>query len=86
MNNNLTPAATVLVLRDSEEGMEVLMVKRSKKPPFENLYVFPGGKIDEGDCLKEIKIIYTQALIQLLDQVLTELLFITNQIIKRTEN
>ena len=38
MNNNLTPAATVLVLRDSEEGMEVLMVKRSKKPPFENLY------------------------------------------------
>ena len=49
MNNNLTPAATVLVLRDSEEGMEVLMVKRSKKPPFENLYVFPGGKIDEGD-------------------------------------
>ena len=40
MNNNLTPAATVLVLRDSEEGMEVLMVKRSKKPPFENLYVF----------------------------------------------
>ena len=55
MNNNLTPAATVLVLRDSEEGMEVLMVKRSKKPPFENLYVFPGGKIDEGDCLKEIE-------------------------------
>ena len=55
MNNNLTPAATVLVLRDSEEGMEVLMVKRSKKPPFENLYVFPGGKIDEGDCSKDLE-------------------------------
>ena len=25
------------------------MVKRSKRPPFENLYVFPGGKIDESD-------------------------------------
>ena len=55
MNNNLTPAATVLVLRDSEEGMEVLMVKRSKKPPFENLYVFPGGKIDEGDCSNDLE-------------------------------
>ena len=47
MNNNLTPASTVLVLRDNNNLMEVLMVKRSKKPPFENLYVFPGGKIDE---------------------------------------
>ena len=49
MNNNLIPAATVLVLRDSDDGMEVLMVKRSKRPPFENLYVFPGGKIDKED-------------------------------------
>ena len=53
MNKNLTPAATVLVLRDSKDGIEVLMVKRSKKPPFENLYVFPGGKIDEDDCHKD---------------------------------
>ena len=49
MNNNLIPAATVLVLKDSDVGMEVLMVKRSKRPPFENLYVFPGGKIDKDD-------------------------------------
>jgi len=55
MNKNLTPAATVLVLRDSKDGIEVLMVKRSKKPPFENLYVFPGGKIDEDDCHKDWK-------------------------------
>ena len=54
MNNNLTPAATVLVLRDTNDGMEVLMVKRSKKSPFGNLYVFPGGKIDEGDCLESL--------------------------------
>ena len=49
MNNILIPAATVLVLRDSKQGMEVLMVKRSKRPPFGNLYVFPGGKIDDHD-------------------------------------
>ena len=55
MNNNLTPAATVLVLRDTNDGMEVLMVKRSKKSPFGNLYVFPGGKIDNDDYLKDLE-------------------------------
>ena len=55
MNNNLTPAATVLVLRDLKDEMEVLMVKRSKKPPFGNLYVFPGGKIDDDDHLKDLE-------------------------------
>jgi len=50
MNNlSLVPAATVLLIRDSDDGLQVLMVKRSKRPPFENLYVFPGGKIDESD-------------------------------------
>ena len=55
MNNNLTPAATVLVLRDLKDEMEVLMVKRSKKPPFGNLYVFPGGKIDDSDYLSDLE-------------------------------
>ena len=55
MNNNLTPASTVLVLRDNNNLMEVLMVKRSKKPPFGNLYVFPGGKIDEDDLLDDLE-------------------------------
>tara|TARA_B100000963_G_scaffold276183_1_gene244473 strand:+ start:9516 stop:10307 length:792 start_codon:yes stop_codon:yes gene_type:complete len=55
MNNNLTPAATVLILRDIKNVMEVLMVKRSKRPPFENLYVFPGGKIDQDDHLKDLE-------------------------------
>ena len=50
MNNlSLTPAATVLLVRDCAKELEVLMVKRSKRPPFGNLYVFPGGKIDESD-------------------------------------
>ena len=46
---SLTPAATVLLVRDCDDELEVLMVKRSKRPPFGNLYVFPGGKIDESD-------------------------------------
>ena len=48
-NLSLTPAATVLLVRDCGDELEVLMVKRSKRPPFGNLYVFPGGKIDESD-------------------------------------
>ena len=51
---SLIPAATVLIIRDIDDEIEVLMVKRSKKPPFENLFVFPGGKIDEAD--KDINI------------------------------
>ena len=47
--NNLTPAATILLFKNSEAGPKVFMVKRSKKPPFENLYVFPGGKVDQDD-------------------------------------
>lgn len=52
---DLTPAATVLVLKDSNDGMEVLMVKRSSRPPFGDLFVFPGGKIDESDFNNKIE-------------------------------
>ena len=52
--NDLTPAATILLFRDSPEGPKVLMVKRSKRPPFENLYVFPGGKVDDTDQGSEV--------------------------------
>ena len=55
MKDNLIPAATVLLLRDINDEMEVLLVKRSNKPPFGNLYVFPGGKIDDDDHLAELK-------------------------------
>ncbi|WP_043112436.1 NUDIX domain-containing protein, partial [Pseudacidovorax intermedius] len=43
-------AATVLLLRDTELGMEVLMTRRSATASFApGAYVFPGGRVDEED-------------------------------------
>ncbi|RZI93784.1 MAG: MBL fold metallo-hydrolase [Variovorax sp.] len=43
-------AATVLLLRDTAQGVEVLMTRRSATASFApNAYVFPGGRIDEAD-------------------------------------
>lgn len=43
-------AATVLILRDSDHGPEVLMVRRSPSASFmPNAYVFPGGAVDALD-------------------------------------
>jgi 8-oxo-dGTP pyrophosphatase MutT (NUDIX family) len=47
----LLPAATVLLLRDGEQGMEVLMTRRSMNASFApGAYVFPGGGIDSADA------------------------------------
>jgi 8-oxo-dGTP pyrophosphatase MutT (NUDIX family) len=46
------PAATVVVLRDGREGLETLLLKRSSKLAFHGgAWVFPGGRIDDGDWL-----------------------------------
>ncbi|MDO8248772.1 MAG: MBL fold metallo-hydrolase [Rhodoferax sp.] len=45
------PAATVLLLRDSAEGIEVLMTRRAMTASFApGAYVFPGGGIDPADA------------------------------------
>jgi len=45
------PAATVLLLRDSPQGIEVLMTRRSAGASFApGAYVFPGGTIDPADA------------------------------------
>jgi recombination protein RecT len=45
------PAATVLLLRDGAQGLEVLMTRRSTKASFApGAYVFPGGGIDPLDA------------------------------------
>ncbi|MES2362991.1 MAG: MBL fold metallo-hydrolase [Pseudomonadota bacterium] len=47
----LRPAATVLLLRDSAKGIEVLMTRRSMSASFApGAYVFPGGGIDAADA------------------------------------
>ena len=46
------PAATVLLLRDTPDGLEVLMTRRSSSASFApGAYVFPGGGIDTADAL-----------------------------------
>ncbi len=44
------PAATVIVLRDGEEGLETLLLRRNSKLKFAGgMWVFPGGRIDPED-------------------------------------
>ena len=45
------PAATVLLLRDGADGIEVLMTRRSMTASFApGAYVFPGGGVDAADA------------------------------------
>ena len=44
------PAATLLLLRDGETGLEILMIERHGKSGFASgATVFPGGRVDAGD-------------------------------------
>ncbi len=44
------PAATVVLVRDGEAGLEALLVQRNKTVQhMGGMWVFPGGKVDEGD-------------------------------------
>jgi len=44
------PAATVVLLRDTDDGLETLMVRRNSKLAFAGgMWVFPGGRVDPDD-------------------------------------
>ena len=45
----LIPAATVIVLRDTPDGLETLMLHKNSKIAFGGMWVFPGGRIDDAD-------------------------------------
>jgi 8-oxo-dGTP pyrophosphatase MutT (NUDIX family) len=45
------PASTIVLLRDGDAGLELLMVRRNRALAFAGgFWVFPGGAIDEADC------------------------------------
>ncbi len=49
------PAATVMVVRDGDGAIEVLMLRRSLRSDFvRGAYVFPGGAVDEEDTAPEL--------------------------------
>ncbi len=48
------PAATLLLLRDGPQGLQVLMTRRSAQASFApGAYVFPGGGLDPADALAQ---------------------------------
>jgi 8-oxo-dGTP pyrophosphatase MutT (NUDIX family) len=42
-------AATVILLREGEGGLETLMLRRNSKIVFGGMWVFPGGRLDAAD-------------------------------------
>lgn len=49
------PAATVLLLRESDQGLEVLLTKRAAGLSFmAGLWVFPGGRVEPSDAAAEV--------------------------------
>lgn len=42
-------AATVVLLRDGGQGLEVLMIERPDRGSFAGAWVFPGGKLEDAD-------------------------------------
>jgi len=45
------PAATIVLMRDAREGLEVLLMRRNRAAGFvPGAYVFPGGRVDTSDA------------------------------------
>lgn len=50
MSVPIRPAATVMLLRDGDDGLEVFMLQRTMSASFaRGMYVFPGGRVDDTD-------------------------------------
>ena len=46
---NLTPSSSLMIVRDSEIGVQVFMMKRSLRSSFGGIWVFPGGILEDQD-------------------------------------
>lgn len=42
-------AATVVLLRNTDDGIETLMLRKNSRIAFGSMWVFPGGRIDDSD-------------------------------------
>ena len=52
------PSATVMLLRDSADGPEVLMMRRhGNSSVLGGVHVFPGGKLDAPDCRVDVALL-----------------------------
>jgi 8-oxo-dGTP pyrophosphatase MutT (NUDIX family) len=59
-NTVLHYAATVMLVRDTDQGMEVLMLERHDAvESFSGAYVFPGGKVDLHDAHEDYETLYS---------------------------
>ncbi len=54
VEGNIRLAATVILIRDGVQGLELFMVQRPGKGDFPDIHVFPGGKVDADDFAPEI--------------------------------
>lgn len=49
MIKNLIPSASSILLRDGEQGLQTLLLKKNAKITFGGSWVFPGGRVDKED-------------------------------------
>lgn len=48
-SDDLAVAGTVVLLRDGSDGVEVLLMRRPAHGSFADAWVFPGGRVEDGD-------------------------------------
>ena len=62
INERPRAAATVVVLRDGREGLEVLLIQRhGRSDVLGGAHVFPGGKVDDADAAPDVLGLLDQA-------------------------
>lgn len=66
--SEVTPAATVLLLREGVDGVEVFLVKRHRRSGFmPRMWVFPGGRVEPADGAASRRIVGGEACLAAFD-------------------
>lgn len=50
---DLQAAATVVLVREGDDGVELLLLKRPQQGAFPNAWVFPGGRVEVADVVHD---------------------------------